>query len=639
MVFTNAQPFPYLIAPLTNITPFTYSDGVTYLSQLEQMREWLNTVLVPAFNDGITNAITEYQNGLGNAEAYVDEMVTYINNKTGQVEIQRHTLDANYTVQVDPQWPTNHPVTVVLTQNHIGAYTVTLGTGITGSVVVDPAPNSVSEFTLIPVGDGTWKVFQFTAIQKAIQDELDLLSGELDGTQADLTALTTRVTDAETAHTDLETVVGTKASQDDMVTALGSRVPVVRTFAELVEAVAAGGTVHVGDASITITAEIPVNVPVIVKGGHFILPENAGYPAFKVTTHNVTFDGCRFAGPGTAAAYDINSRFIYAVGTSSEYLRNINVRNCRMTGNQTENIRFQYVIDSDVSHNRMDDFLYAGVMLLSVEDSTISHNRITNAVMKAPVVNVYGIAATDNTNVEATRSRNITISGNNVRNIPWEGIDTHGGESIVITGNTVVGCARGIALVSGNETRLTVPLNCIVTGNYVDLGSASMTDREGIGLFGLLSNLASATITGNVVQGYEQGKAIYTGAFDHNKTLVEGNSHPHIDWTTVGTSGVFGSNSSNPWQYMVDGRNVIFRGMATDITPTEGDSLMGNLPSVARPNNLTFPKNLRGASTTATTVGTLGVYSNGEVKFLYRNNTTGSWSYAMDCVYQRRYSG
>lgn len=73
MVFSNAQPFPYLISPISNVTPFTYSDGITYLEKLEQMRVWLNDSLVPQFNAGIDNAIAEFQLGISNAEETITD--------------------------------------------------------------------------------------------------------------------------------------------------------------------------------------------------------------------------------------------------------------------------------------------------------------------------------------------------------------------------------------------------------------------------------------------------------------------------------------------------------------------------------------------------------------------------------------
>lgn len=35
---------PFITKPLSNVTPFTYRDGETYLEQLKRLREWIDTV-------------------------------------------------------------------------------------------------------------------------------------------------------------------------------------------------------------------------------------------------------------------------------------------------------------------------------------------------------------------------------------------------------------------------------------------------------------------------------------------------------------------------------------------------------------------------------------------------------------------
>lgn len=420
---------------------------------------------------------------------------------------------------------------------------------------------------------------------------------------------------------------------------IDARLPVVSTFSELQAAVSAGGLVQVGSTPITITSKVSVTQPTWIQGGNFVLPADAGYPAFEVTSSNVVFNQPRFTGAGTGAAYDINSRFIYAWGSLSSYLKNVHVRGARMVGSQTENIRFVCVRDFSIVDCVMDDFLYAGALLLSCEDGVVLGCTITNAVMKSPVVNVYGVAATDSVNTEAGRSRRIKIVGNTVRDIPWEGIDTHGGDAIVISANTVVNCVRGIALVSGNETRLTVPNNCVVTGNYVDRGTATGTEREGISLFGLIANLATGVITGNIVRGYTAPNAIYTSQYDPLKTLVQGNSHPHVPWTnlTLDNTTFWTVNASFPPQYMVDGRTVFLRGFATSASSSQANNRIATLPAVAAPTRLTFAAASHG-SNSAAGHGTLGIYETGELWMLYK--TSGDlYSYPIECSYQRNYTG
>lgn len=206
MPFTNARPFPYQMTPLSGVTPFTYRDGATYLYILERMQHWLSETLVPEFNAAIENAITEYQAGLGNAETYVDEAIQFINNKTGQAQTVRVLLtlaNAPYTLEIDPLWPSNHPIDIVLTQDEVGNRVVNLGTDITGTLDVDPAPNARTEFTLIPQGDGTWEVLQLDKLFADVWEEFTRQAGLISTTNGNVTALTDRVTNAENAATGL----------------------------------------------------------------------------------------------------------------------------------------------------------------------------------------------------------------------------------------------------------------------------------------------------------------------------------------------------------------------------------------------------------------------------------------------------
>lgn len=421
----------------------------------------------------------------------------------------------------------------------------------------------------------------------------------------------------------------------------GGGVTTVNTLAELQAAVAIGGVIYVGQESITVTSQVNLTVPVWIIGGRFSLPENAGYPAFNITSSNVSIFLTSFTGATTAAAYSIDSRFITATGTSTTPLGNVNVISATLRGSQTENIRYTWVQNSTISGCRIDDFLYAGVLLLSCVDMTVESCHISNAVMKAPVVNVYGIAATDAVNTVAGRSRNIKIANNTVKNVEWEGIDTHGGDGIVIVGNTVEGCSRGIALVVGNTDRLTVPINCVVSGNLVNKGSFAGTEREAISLFGLTGNLANAVITGNKVVGYTAANAMYIDQYtDPLKTLVGGNSHPHVPWTTVtmDNTAQWTANASYPVQYMVDGTTVFLRGLPTSNSAPTGNTKIATLPPICKPSRLTFAGASHG-SNSAAGLGTLGVYDNtGELWMLYKT-TADAYSYPVECSYQRNFTG
>jgi len=158
--------FPYIIPPLTNISPFTYRDGGTYLEILYALRDYINNNLRGEFNDEMQRIIDDFNAGIVNMEAahtaFVDlvtAQVDLINDKTGPMAVQHATLTSNaYVVAIDPLWPDNQPVTYDLLQDGTGGRTVTLGTGVTGPLDLNPAPNGRTVFTLFPVAGGTWRV-------------------------------------------------------------------------------------------------------------------------------------------------------------------------------------------------------------------------------------------------------------------------------------------------------------------------------------------------------------------------------------------------------------------------------------------------------------------------------------------------
>jgi hypothetical protein len=76
---THATVFPFDMTPMNNISAPTYRDGVSYTRTLEQLKVWLNTVLVPEFNAGIDNAFAEFAAGLENMENRIVESETQYN--------------------------------------------------------------------------------------------------------------------------------------------------------------------------------------------------------------------------------------------------------------------------------------------------------------------------------------------------------------------------------------------------------------------------------------------------------------------------------------------------------------------------------------------------------------------------------
>jgi hypothetical protein len=76
---TTVSDFPIRIAPINNITPFTYRDGLSYLEVLEKLRVYINMSLRPEFDAEITRIIEEFNTGIENAENHFTEYKTTTN--------------------------------------------------------------------------------------------------------------------------------------------------------------------------------------------------------------------------------------------------------------------------------------------------------------------------------------------------------------------------------------------------------------------------------------------------------------------------------------------------------------------------------------------------------------------------------
>jgi len=158
--------FSGTVSPLSNITPFTYRDGLTFAEMLSDLKDYMVETMYPDFSAELERIIEEFNAGIKEADDAVvstveqfDEIHTAftqavaaqiagINERTGPVNTQARTLTAPYSVVTDVQWPGTHPVNFELTQDDTGGYAATLSPDIDGSISTNLAPNGVTRFTL-----------------------------------------------------------------------------------------------------------------------------------------------------------------------------------------------------------------------------------------------------------------------------------------------------------------------------------------------------------------------------------------------------------------------------------------------------------------------------------------------------------
>jgi parallel beta-helix repeat protein len=317
---------------------------------------------------------------------------------------------------------------------------------------------------------------------------------------------------------------------------------------------------------LTITKGVRISSPV----GATIKQTAAGKKTFNVTSSNVSFDGLIMTGFQNAT-WNVLEDLIYISGTfnaglAPTYISNFGIKNCKFLAFGSAAVHIQYASNIIVDNNTIDGGIYIGVGLDSCSYFTISNNLISDiSGVGVPVVNAYGIYAsrlTDDSGelVSQPRSQYGAITGNVVRKVPtWEGLDTHGGDNIVFTGNTVYQCKFGIAVGASKNSAGTytyAPTNCTVSGNVVNSSVTDGSAQYGIAFTGAPSSEnATGCVNGNTVTGYGDSTsatipAIYIATA--NGVAVSGNSvyYPGavgIYAMTCGALSIVGNSIVDPW--------------------------------------------------------------------------------------------
>ena len=196
MPFLPIPPYTNSANPITNITPFTYGDGYTYLSMLEDMRVYLNTMIESV------NANTDSANDV------VDQFTELVNHVNDAI--------ADYGTQLD-SWSDDFDVSFKATFDKLRAdmLTLVLTTAQTG-VIFNPTRGFYD-----PIGDVVINVYDFLrtfSYTAAEYDALGLTQDDYDNQFIDAYAYDVRtaqsaiteevqalVSQAETAVTNAQT--------------------------------------------------------------------------------------------------------------------------------------------------------------------------------------------------------------------------------------------------------------------------------------------------------------------------------------------------------------------------------------------------------------------------------------------------
>jgi hypothetical protein len=286
-----------------------------------------------------------------------------------------------------------------------------------------------------------------------------------------------------------------------------------------IAAAPAGGTVYLAPVAgcYKITSPLVIARALTLQGRNSAICQTRDATVgLSISASNVQIDGLVLTGPGSSAMND-PSRAIQISGTFNSgspptYISDVSVTNTVISQWNAYGIYAAYVDRLTVSHNTFRNIVYSGISVISGTNGKIAYNTIdTINGNSTPGGNAYGIALSrlqldGGELVSQPRTSNFSVYGNVVRNVPtWEGIDTHCGQQIAITGNTVQNTYYGIAAgpcQNALSVQAYAPLQVTISGNNVDSGVTDGSRENGIHLIGVSSSArATGAIVGNSIKG------------------------------------------------------------------------------------------------------------------------------------------
>lgn len=234
---------------------------------------------------------------------------------------------------------------------------------------------------------------------------------------------------------------------------------------------------------------------------------------------------------GSTAVVDIDGRAISIVGTVGAYKDKIIISGCNIHDVSFYGIYGEFASNIDIKNCKFTNIAYAGILFLSGKNILVDNATIKN-VSPGSAGNAYGVSfSRDSISNDLglfPRSKDCIVRNCYIDGIPiWDGIDTHGGENILVEGNTIKNCNVGISFV-GNTDYATINSKII---NNVVYGLTTGSGIRSVGKFGALG-APTAYAENNIINGntiYEGGQegnsnngAIY---LESNKNLsVVGNA-------------------------------------------------------------------------------------------------------------------
>jgi hypothetical protein len=274
------------------------------------------------------------------------------------------------------------------------------------------------------------------------------------------------------------------------------------TLQAKIDAAPAGSVLDL--AGCTYAAGATVTKPLTIEGATIKPP--AGTAGLVVSANDVTLDGLHIIGP-QATVYHEDEFGITVAATASSPARRLTIRNSEVASFGKAGMWLRYVSDLVVEHNDVHDIVYAGIMVISGQTGLVDANTVSRIGVhgaEANSNNAYGISLEDQ---GLPVTADFTVSGNTVTDVPtWHALDTHGGQRISFTNNTVYRSSRALFITTGSGR----PTDITVTGNLFGSPAPVTSNLLAVTTY----DSVNVTITGNTAIGWPAGQFFedYRGA-------------------------------------------------------------------------------------------------------------------------------
>ena len=239
------------------------------------------------------------------------------------------------------------------------------------------------------------------------------------------------------------------------------------TLQSRINAAPVGSTLTLIGCSFTAGATVSKSMTIV---GGSITVAGSATPGLTVAASNVTIDGMTITGPQNSAYVASD----YASGIyTHDPISNLTIKNSRVSNFGHDGMLLDHVTNLVVEGNTVTDIAYAGIAVLSGIGGRITNNLVERVGVIATglpedngiYANSYGIVLEAMNPAVDPPCSDFVVSGNTVNDVPkWHAFDTHNGQRITFTGNTVRRSRSAFFITAAGSPRAT---DVDVNGNTI----------------------------------------------------------------------------------------------------------------------------------------------------------------------------